>query len=60
VWEAIGAPYAHAATLDVLADVCRARRMPAVAEQAARQAAAIRSSLGIEIPAIGAIVSSKP
>jgi DNA-binding SARP family transcriptional activator/tetratricopeptide (TPR) repeat protein len=60
VWETISVPYAHAATLDVLADICRARRMPAVAEQAARRAAAIRSSLGIETPGIGAIVPSEP
>lgn len=55
IWETLGVPYAHAETLDVLAAICRQRAMPAVAEQTARQAAGIRSSLGIE-----AVVTGQP
>jgi tetratricopeptide (TPR) repeat protein len=52
IWESLGVPYAHAQTLDVLAEICRQRAMPAVAEQTARQAATIRVSLGLSLEAI--------
>ncbi|GAA1665805.1 BTAD domain-containing putative transcriptional regulator [Fodinicola feengrottensis] len=48
IWESLGTPYALAETLVVLAEICRQRAMPAVAERTARQAADIRESLGIE------------